>query len=260
MSSYHSGKPHFHANFSFADARYRESLDLLAARQKDQFTEFQTAMTATLTEAIRDQGSKLPRWPAAMDWALGSLDANTSTHGADHSSPGVSQERRAGFLINEYAHIFAAKLAESETTAWKSLSYPVIMDREDAIEPAELCTFDWIFEKPRSQERPWSSFLDWLYSGESLYWIQGKAGSGKSTLVKHLLNHKRSHRALREWAGDTPSVDASFFFWYTGNELQKSQIGLLRALLYQCLTDYRELIPIVLADTTRVKTTDLPQH
>lgn len=55
-------------------------------------------------------------------------------------------------------------------------------------------------------------------------------------------------------------VIASFFFWYTGNELQKSQTGLFRAPLYQCLTDYRELIPTVLAETTRIGTRELSRY
>ena len=173
------------------------------------------------------------------------------------SDPSLEQQPKS--FIDEYAQEYATKLAQVEAGAWESLSFPVMTDREDGIAEAELTTFGWIFEKPRSEKRPWSSFQEWLSSGESLYWVSGKAGSGKSTLMKHLFNHGRCREALTAWAGDTPLVIASFFFWYSGSGLQKSQIGLLRALLYQCLIDHRELIPMVLADTARIPKTELSQ-
>lgn len=240
-------------------------------------------MTATLTKAIREQVSRLPRWPAAVDETLQQLRAAPLAHtpgqqeqARDQShdlvkplksaldvpriSSGLSHELEQGLFINCYARDYAAKLAAMEARVWQSLSFPVITDREDEIAPVELATFDWIFQPPPSEERPWSSFLEWLGSGESLYWISGKAGSGKSTLMKHLLNHTRTRELLRAWAGDCPLVVASFFFWYSGSDLQKSQIGLLRSLLYQCLTDYRELIPIVLAETARIEITELLRY
>jgi chromatin segregation and condensation protein Rec8/ScpA/Scc1 (kleisin family) len=258
-------------------------VDLLASRQRDQFAELQTAVTEKLTDVIREQVSTLPRWPAVMDEAIRQLHAKTIADIADQQNQARKQsmdasrplksaiknsqipsdlplEQQPESFIDEYAQNYATKLAQIEAGAWESLSFPVMTDREDDIAEAELATFDWIFEKPRSEERPWSSFQEWLFSGDSLYWINGKAGSGKSTLMKHLFNHGRCHEALTAWAGDTPLVTASFFFWYNGSDLQKSQIGLLRALLYQCLIDHRELIPMVLADTARIQMTELSQH
>jgi hypothetical protein len=34
-------------------------------------------------------------------------------------------------------------------------------------------------------ETPWDDFGEWLRSGSSVYWISGKPGSGKTTLVKY---------------------------------------------------------------------------
>jgi hypothetical protein len=258
-------------------------VDLLASRQRDQFAELQTAVTEKLTNVIREQVSTLPRWPAVMDEAIRQLHAKTIADIADQQNqarnqsvdalkplksalknsqipPDLPLEQQPWSFIDEYAQGYATKLAQIEAQAWESLSFPVMTDREDDIGEAELATFDWIFEKPRSGERPWSSFQEWLYSDDGLYWINGKAGSGKSTLMKHLFNHGRCREALTAWAGDTPLVTASFFFWYSGNDLQKSQIGLLRVLLYQCLADHRELIPMILADTARIQTTELSQH
>ena len=41
-------------------------------------------------------------------------------------------------------------------------------------------TFDWIF----SEDGP--GFAQWLKDGKGVYWIYGKAGSGKSTLMKFI--------------------------------------------------------------------------
>jgi hypothetical protein len=54
-------------------------------------------------------------------------------------------------FVDEYTEEYAAKLAEMEEDQWKSLSFPVMYDREDQIADAELRTFDWIIEKPSSK-------------------------------------------------------------------------------------------------------------
>ncbi|KAK4446037.1 hypothetical protein QBC34DRAFT_470643 [Podospora aff. communis PSN243] len=45
-------------------------------------------------------------------------------------------------------------------------------------------TFDWVFRPGEGQN--WSDFPAWLRSPNQLYWITGKAGSGKSTLMKFI--------------------------------------------------------------------------
>lgn len=68
------------ANVYCAHMLCRESVDLLAFRQRDQFATLQTAMTVTLTEVIRKQVSMLPRWPAAVDEALQNMYGNSLPH------------------------------------------------------------------------------------------------------------------------------------------------------------------------------------
>ena len=93
-----------------------------------------------------------------------------------------------------------------------SLDFDAIQDGEEQIEDAERATFEWIFENPENTDLPWSNFSEWLQAGESLYWVTGKAGSGKSTLMKHLFHHQRTREALLHWAGETPLTVAGFFF------------------------------------------------
>ena len=81
----------------------------------------------------------------------------------------------------------------------------------------------------RSQTR--STFLTWLRNGNQVFHISGKAGSGKSTLMKLLLDHPRTREELKRWAGEKQLVFAHFFFWRSGDKLQRSLEGLYRSIL-----------------------------
>ncbi|KAF2968298.1 hypothetical protein GQX73_g5272 [Xylaria multiplex] len=87
----------------------------------------------------------------------------------------------------------------------------------------------------------WDSFEDWLRSGASVYWISGKPGSGKTTLVKYLLSSERTRDALAIWNRDYMML--SHFFWRPGTPIQQNIKGLLCNLLHQ----------IIEADTTLVE-------
>ncbi|KAK7917514.1 Vegetative incompatibility protein HET-E-1 [Apiospora marii] len=123
-------------------------------------------------------------------------------------------------------------------------------DREFRIVPAHAATFKWIFDSNMAPhphtERTWSSMSTWLEADQDVYWITGKPGSGKSTLVKFLASHKRTMHHLRKWAGATPLVVASFYFWNSGSVAQMSQLGLLRSLIHDILAQRPELVPKVL--------------
>jgi hypothetical protein len=120
---------------------------------------------------------------------------------AESTGPSLPASDQDSF-VDEYAQEYAAKLAEMEDDQWESLSFLVMDDREDQIADAELRTFDWILEKPSSKDRPWSNFLEWLKKGKGLYWINGKAGSGKSTLVKYPNYHHKISDTLQAWSGE----------------------------------------------------------
>jgi hypothetical protein len=44
-------------------------------------------------------------------------------------------------------------------------------------------------------------FLHWLLAGNGIFHISGKLGSGKSTLMKFLCDHRRTTTELQKWAG-----------------------------------------------------------
>ncbi|RYP20746.1 hypothetical protein DL765_002626 [Monosporascus sp. GIB2] len=93
-----------------------------------------------------------------------------------------------------------------------------------------------------------AAFLKWLSDGDGIFHISGKLGSGKSTLMKYLCEHKVTKILLRRWAAGRKLVFASFFFWKPGSKLQKSLTGLLRCLLHDVLQASPLLIPHVLPD------------
>ncbi|KAG9494916.1 hypothetical protein J7337_013145 [Fusarium musae] len=69
------------------------------------------------------------------------------------------------------------------------------------------------------QRRNWDSFVDWLKSDLPVYWITGKPGSGKSTLMKYLISDSRTPAALKKWKKD--AIIIAHFFWKTGTLLQR---------------------------------------
>lgn len=129
------------------------------------------------------------------------------------------------------------KKVATEQNILNSLQFGFMRMRHSIIKDATPKTFQWIYRH--------SAFLNWLHSQSGTYWISGKAGSGKSTLMKFLCDHAEIKKALQTCAGSENLVIASYFFWSAGNRMQKSQQGLLQSLLYQVLRQCPVLIPTV---------------
>ena len=120
-----------------------------------------------------------------------------------------------------------------------------IDDRRESIPLAHKKTLRWVLEPP-GEEVSWDNLPMWLRSGSGIFWVVGKAGSGKSTLMKHLYLSDSTRALLSEWAKGERCFICNFFFMNLGTVEQKSQEGLSRTLLYQILSANRDLIPKVL--------------
>lgn len=96
----------------------------------------------------------------------------------------------------------------------------------------------------------WASFTEWLQSDGKLFYIQGKPGSGKSTLIKFILDHERTKELLQRWSSDVMIVH--HFIWKIGSHEQNSIKGLLCSLLYQKLRNKRDLIQHTLCRFTHL--------
>ena len=104
-----------------------------------------------------------------------------------------------------------------------ALPFRSIDERRATISKAYRRTFQWMYQDRISQKRFWDDLPNWLATGRGYYWISGKAGSGKSTLMKYILGNTKTADALQKWSGSSEFLVASFFFWYAGTPLQKYQ-------------------------------------
>ena len=112
----------------------------------------------------------------------------------------------------------------------QSLRYEDMNFRSNAIVESYPDTFDWIFKA--LEISVWDRFDTWLRSGSGIYWIHGKPGSGKSTLMKFIATHSRTEEELSLWSKDQDCLKLSFYFWLAGtNPMQRNIKGLLCSLL-----------------------------
>lgn len=130
----------------------------------------------------------------------------------------------------------------------ESLRYPDTLTRQQEISPPATGTYEWVFTGKSPYEdipdinKDLSEDLDcrkklmnWFTTDESLFWINGKPGSGKSSLISFVANDQRTLQAFESWTGQRPVHMIKFLFWRPGSPLQRSVPGMLRSLLYQVL-------------------------
>jgi hypothetical protein len=147
----------------------------------------------------------------------------------------ASDERMEGQLD-------AVQLPALQQNFLKSLAFPDMTTRHESLSPPAAGTYDWILsDEPVSPEvDPVEGELrgklrHWLTSDEKVFWVSGKAGSGKSSLMSYIESDSRTKEYLQHWSRDCTLVVVNFFFWRPGSELQRSIPGLLRSLLHQLL-------------------------
>jgi hypothetical protein len=112
--------------------------------------------------------------------------------------------------------------------------------RVEDIVSAHVRTFSWIYENLDL------GFVTWLRLSQGIYWIRGKPGSGKSTLMKYIFNHQRTQELFHEGiTGPTHRLLSGFFFHDRGSYMQKSIEGLLHSVLYQVLREVPEFAKMI---------------
>lgn len=131
-----------------------------------------------------------------------------------------------------------------------SLRFDSMENREEAITKSFGSTFQWIFDRDPQISLGgapmWSSFPAWLEGNYSLpYWITGKPGSGKSTMMKFILQHPFLGEHLQKWSQGSPQYTIKYYAWRPGAEMARSEDGLLRTLLHQILDLNPKMIPFL---------------
>ena len=169
----------------------------------------------------------------ALQQTLSSL---FTSYRVEHLSTGISQlaltEQELGDVANEQA-------------VMRSLNFSSRPVRHENIPVAHERTFRWMIDPSDESGETEHLFLDWLKSGYGIFWVSGKAGSGKSTLMKFLADHETTTSMLEEWANPMKLVIATHYFWSAGTAMQKSYGGLFRTLLYEIFRICPALIPQV---------------
>jgi len=170
----------------------------------------------------------------------------------------------------------ASRITEDQRQSFlNSLSYPTIQSRLEAIHDPHDGTFMWIFDgdvndgstsddetayrhslneslanmaaNPPPEREAICSLKDWLQTSSNtadhtpdIYWVSGKPGSGKSTLMKFLandwLNEGKVMELLEQRAEGLDVLTPSFYFWKPGTPEQKSLAGMLRSLVIQLVS------------------------
>ncbi|KAK8064411.1 hypothetical protein PG994_007049 [Apiospora phragmitis] len=129
------------------------------------------------------------------------------------------------------------------------LRFETLHARQEAIPQNFQSTYHWIFDRQpkRALEGPlWQSFPNWLEgASESVYWVTGKPGSGKSTMMKYIAGSRATTQYLQKWSRPLPVLVVSYYAWIAGHSLQKSWDGLKRTMLHQALNRMPELITVV---------------
>ncbi|KAK5957295.1 hypothetical protein OHC33_001667 [Knufia fluminis] len=122
-----------------------------------------------------------------------------------------------------------------------SLYYPEMHLRSYQTSLADSETFEWIYDESYADRYRYGhgtesdSFVDWLSGQGKLFWIAGKPGSGKSTLMKFLASHKQTAGLLKPQVESQEVVILRHSFWLHGTENQRNLKGFLATLIHQCL-------------------------
>jgi hypothetical protein len=165
----------------------------------------------------------------------------------------ISQNRVGTMEADRRVRTASVPVADELVT---KIQYAVLADlsfrgmhlRADDVAKAHDTTFQWALDDSSNSYQSWSNLIQWIRHGSGCYWINGKAGSGKSVLMKFLVNKSEITDALNIWVGSNKLLVASFFFWRLGSEFQKSQTGLLRSVLHSVMKRRPDIISQVVPD------------
>ncbi|RBA18329.1 hypothetical protein FPRO05_10624 [Fusarium proliferatum] len=208
-----------------------QGLDSLSAQDSDTTRHHETGWKADLA-------------PNAEAGKEGSFEAGDN-NGTGWETASDEESEQEGSLEDD----------EDDEASWETTSDEK-SGEEGSLEADDDMGTDWATESDDRSEtsedstpsgrqwRHWDSFIDWLKSDLPVYWITGKPGSGKSTLMKFLISDSRTPAALKEWKKDT--IIIAHFFWKPGSTMQHSFKGLLCSLLCLILKNDKSISHSVL--------------
>ena len=172
----------------------------------------------------------------------------------------ITSMMRAGAKTSQYSHILASDQARQHIgdsfyapvtfqhaapapvaatvpargAERESLMESLVFKEMDArfvdVHPHLVGTCEWLLETP--EYKKWIN-PEFMSKHHGFFWIKGKAGAGKSTLMKHAFTYADRRCSARQHV-------LNFFFHARGGSFEVSTDGLFRSLLHQLL----EKIPV----------------
>ncbi|PQK14249.1 hypothetical protein BB8028_0004g11790 [Beauveria bassiana] len=109
----------------------------------------------------------------------------------------------------------------------RALWFADMNKRSTEVAKAVEGTCTWVFQEP--------TYTRWVSVSHGLLWIMGNPGTGKSTLIKHMIQHIRRHHAKG-------AILATFFFHDRGTELERTRLGFYRSILHQLLQQVPDIL------------------
>lgn len=213
----------------------------------DRLESTQEAVAAVLT--LRNGETKVVRFPKqdlSATQIPGYVMAEEYVQSSDQT---MIRMRSSGLGDSPEAVVRKVDPFAVQTAILHSLTFRQIHDRFDMVHSPYRRTYDWVFRDPKAEHKLWSNFPQWLSNDsdtDTCYWINGKAGSGKSTLMKYISRDPRLNKGLSRWSRQHRLLVASFFFRTIGSDLQKSQEGLLRSILFEVFSRDPQLMHTVM--------------
>ena len=91
------------------------------------------------------------------------------------------------------------------------LRFHGMRSRYFAVKDACKGSAHWIYTALEADQT--QSFEEWLSNDDGVFWITGKPGSGKSTIMKFVSDRERTREALCKWNDGRCPTLANYFFW-----------------------------------------------
>jgi len=121
-------------------------------------------------------------------------------------------------------------MANCEVALLAALAYNGMAARRRQLAEQSPVYLEWLWRQPFDGG---SRFVEWLCNEAPVFWVTGKPGSGKSTLMKYLAEHESGPRILQHHHNCSWFLVHFYFDYRSAKEMPNSLEGLLRSILYQ---------------------------